>query len=368
MPKNYLPDLRYIPGPSQIYDTKTPVAKGYSMGSFFPGKRVSGFTQEELKSIHRHLMPQGEICRSIYQDQHLFGNHQLRITGAVYKPEATENNDANSVLGLKERGRVVSYKVRNKGTNSNSFWDIEATFAFAVHLVKFYNFEKLTLDWDTIENNPDTTSSLAVTVQMPQISEDYVAGRFTRTVVTTFNDELQGTGELIDFSSGEIQTVTADKLDTDGKIASSYIALGGSHAQRAQQAAGSPWTYFNVAPSSAFNTEYTTTIKNIKPGSTVALFIGADDEASSFSAQEIATEVSKILALAKVSGITPTIMLFPTGTTGDVVRKGDIRRAIKNAPRSGSQIIDLDDSEFVLAIDGRFLENASYASALGKLI
>lgn len=368
MPKNYLPDLRYIPGRSQIFDAKTPVAKGYSLGAFLYGHSVKDFTQEELRSIHRHLMPQGEICRSIYQDLHQFGNHQLRIVGAVYKPSATENNDANSTLGLKERGRVVSYKIRNKSTNSSSLWDIEATFAFAVHLVKFYNFEKLTLDWDTIENNPDASSSLAVTVQMPEISEDYVPGRFTRTVVTTFNDELQGTGELIDFSSGEIQTVTADKLGTDGKIASSYIVLGGSHARRAQQAAGSPWTYFNVAPSSAFNTEYTTIIKNVKPGSTVALFIGADDEASSFSAQEIATEVSKILALAKAGGVIPTIMLFPTGTTGDVIRKGDIRRAIKNAPRSGAQIIDLDDSEFVLAPDGRFLENASYVSALGKLL
>ena len=136
-------------------------------------------------------MPQAEIVRLVRENETEFRNHRLVVAEGFYTPDANENLVSGSINDLATEGRVVVYELYDENGNI----DAEKTFDLAVHIHDYTIFQKMILDYDTL--NPDGSLNTQIVMIMPSLDTN-LKGTFSKDVETQFNNNVQATDELVE--------------------------------------------------------------------------------------------------------------------------------------------------------------------------
>ena len=109
----------------------------------------------------------------------------------LYKKEAGETLDVDSLNFLASRGQVVVYELRDLTGNI----DVPKTFELAVYCKDYTNFDKMILDYDSY--NPDGSLNAQLIIQMPPCNPDWKM-RYRNDIETRYNNYTQTNGELVE--------------------------------------------------------------------------------------------------------------------------------------------------------------------------
>lgn len=359
----YLPDFWMTPDNDLEIGPYTPVSHGVKLSRFAKSVDLNSMTLADKKQICRNLLPNAEIVRHIGLDTELFRNCSLEVVEGIYAAGPTETITPNSLNDLKSKGRAIAYRVNWSGRPS-----VEKTYEFASWVNTYVkHFGKLYLDYD--QYDPDGTLSCQVIIEMPHMPEDYNP-QFNREIVTTFNNSIQSSSELIQFSLDDVPNVTLDVDDTS-TVAKGFFCIGDSHAARAARATGAPWGAFAREGLSSRDSSNLVAVNRLTRGSTVCVSLGETDITNStLSVSVVVDAIMDILVETVVLGHETSFMLLPIGNTANEERRKEFRSAMQGAIGSSSSfisIIDLGQSEFTLSRDGRHVTESSYIDALRRL-
>lgn len=359
----YLADLAYIPDNATSIVENTSLTPHIKLSRFTKGIDLNSISLSEKKDIVRNLLPNAEIMRHVSDDNELFRDCTLEVVEGIYRAGPEETITPNSLNDLKSKGRAVVYRVVRGGVV-----DLDKTFDFASWVNTYVkSFGKLYLDYD--QYDPDGSLSCQVIIEMPNIPSDYEC-RFNREIITTFNNNIQSTKELIQITEDTLPTTTL-ALDNTSTVAKGYYCIGDSHAVRAASSAGAPWGSFAGETYTARNRANFEVISRLTRGSTVCISLGEND--INFGATNISDVVGFVLVALNESlaaGHETSFLLLPVGNTSNEDRRKEFRTAMQAAINSTSgfiNIIDLEQPEFEISRDGRHVTNSSYITALRRL-
>ena len=365
MPRNYLPDLRFLP---ENYDTVTPATvlnDGVTVGSFLNGVTLDHITDlESRKQLVRNLLPHAQILKSINTNNKRFADHKLVVVEGLYKkaPEEqlTESEDNNNFLALTGRGVVYELR-RNKKT------DNDKTFELARYLQVYHKtYDKLILDYDTYNEGE---LNAQIIIQTPNIPSNYNV-KFKEISSTVFNNTTQAIGQLVEVT--EIpETKVQFPADTPDDVAG-YFTVGDLHARLLRVYGGDPWQSYARDGRLSRDQVILENLQKIRKGQVVVISSGFNDAVNSNDTPEsIAKRIAKTVATSKdVLGHVTTFLLFPITDKIAVRRSIAVRNAIISSLSSFNDVrlVDLNDSQFQLGNDGKSLTPESYISISTSLI
>ena len=217
--RKFIPDSKYDPngidprkGPFSI-NLKTLVAQGIPISTFLYGVGGGATTLnhidtfEERQQLARQLMLQAEVLKLARADEGRFVNHKLVVTEGVYKPlvvgdvyaakEKSESVSADSIPDKRSKGLVIVYELYDEQNRNQA----DVSYEFAAHLTdQLPFFEKITLDYDTMEPNPSNEEphiNTQIIVEMPEVDKMYqVTGPAKLNLETTYNNEVLSNSDL----------------------------------------------------------------------------------------------------------------------------------------------------------------------------
>ena len=364
MPKNYLPDLRFLSETLTTINSATSLSDGVSVGSFLKGVTLDHIPElADRKQLARNLLPHAQILKSIANNNKRFAEHKLVVVDGVYNPDIeeqiTENDDNTNFLA--KTGRAVVYELRrNKKT------DNDKTFELAKYLQVYHKtYDRLILDYDTyIEGELNAQ----IIIQTPNIPPNYDVA-FKGISETRFNNATQAIGQLIEITETP-ETKVEFPANTPDEV-SGYFTVGDLHARQIAVYGGDPWqTYARDGRLSRDNV-ILENIAKIRAGQVVVISSGYNDAiTSSESPASIAARVKKTVDLSRKYKHTVTFLLFPTTNKAPTNRLVGVRQAIMASLSSFNdvRIVDLNDSQYELGFDGSSLTPESYISISNLLI
>ena len=192
----FVPDAKYNTSqlntailPSTLLGPELPLARFF--GGFGDAGIFNTLTDEKKKTVARNLMPQAEIVRLVRENETEFRNHRLVVAEGFYTPDVNETLVSGSINDLATDGRVVVYELYDENGNI----DAEKTFDLAVHIHDYTIFQKMILDYDTL--NPDGSLNTQIVMIMPSLDTN-LKGTFSKDVETQFNNNVQATDELVE--------------------------------------------------------------------------------------------------------------------------------------------------------------------------
>ena len=192
----FVPDAKYNMSqlntailPSTLLGPELPLARFF--GGFGDQGIFNTLTEEKKKIVARNLMPQAEIIRLVRENETEFRNHRLVVAEGFYTPDDNENLVSGSINDLATNGQVVVYELYDENGNI----DHEKTFDLAVHIHDYAIFQKMILDYDTL--NPDGSLNTQIVMIMPNLDKD-LKGNFAKDVETQFNNNVQASDELVE--------------------------------------------------------------------------------------------------------------------------------------------------------------------------
>ena len=365
MPKNYLPDLRFLPENYDTITAATPLSDGVTIGSFLNGVTLDHITDiATRKQLARNLLPHAQILKSINTNNKRFADYKLVVIEGIYKkaPEEqlTESEDNNNFLALTGRGIVYELK-RNKKTDNNK------TFELARYLQVYHNtYDKLILDYDTYNEGE---LNAQIIIQTPEIPSNYNV-KFKKVSTTVFNNTPQVIGQLVEIT--EIpETKVQFPANTPDDV-TGYFTVGDLHARLVRVYGGDPWQSYARDGRLSRDQVILENLQKIRRGQVVVISSGYNDAVNSNDTPEsIANRVYKTVATSKNDlGHVTTFLLFPITDKIAVSRSRAVRNAIvsKLATFNDVRIVDLNDSQYELGNDGKSLTPESYISISTSLI
>ena len=364
MPKNYLPDLRFLPEGLTRVHSGTPLNDGITVGNFLKGTTLDHIPEvSDRIQIARNLLPQAQILKAIGENTKRFSNHKLVVIEGLYKADPEEQMteaDTNTNF-LATTGRSVVYELRRNDKTDN-----EKTFELARYLQVYHKiYDRLILDYDTYNEGE---LNVQIIIEMPVIPSNYNV-RFKGASETRFNNNVQAVGQLVEIT--EIPSTTVDfPANTPDEVAG-YFTIGDVHSRQLKIFGGNPWqSYANDSRTSRDET-IINNIKKIKSGEVVVISAGVNDALNSNDTPEqIGARVKKIVdASYKLSHVI-TFLLFKITDRTTTTRQVAIRQAIINelGVLNDIRIVDLNDSQYSFASDGVSLTKESYISISNILI
>ena len=189
-------DSKYNPDLQSDLSATTLLGPGVSIGNFLPNtaygvQKYSDLSHSSQLSIVRNLVPQVEMINSVNGRLNKFPNNRLAIVEGIYfQGEAEVASGYNS---LKEDGRSVVYALYDINGNI----DFENTYNLAVYWKEYFEYDEITLSYDTI--NPDGSLNANIIVTMPSISSSYDV-TFDKDINTYFNNSLAFANELVEIT------------------------------------------------------------------------------------------------------------------------------------------------------------------------
>lgn len=174
---------------------KTKLARGISISKFLGG-RGDPITMRHIKfkdrrAIARQLYLQAEAMKSIDTNEGKFKDHRLVVVEGLYKKQDGETLTAGSLNDLASKGRAVVYEL----VDAQGKTDIQKTFDLAIYLKDNLYYDKLILDYDTL--NPDKSLNAQIIIVMPEIDETYT-GVYSMKIETRFNNGVQSDKEFVE--------------------------------------------------------------------------------------------------------------------------------------------------------------------------
>jgi hypothetical protein len=364
MPKNYLPDLRFLPENYKTVTAATLLNDGISLGSFLNGITLDHIPSlSERQQLIRNLLPHAQILKVINNNNKKFAEHKLVVVEGVYNPDneeqITESDDNQNFLAKTGRGVVYELR-RNKKT------DNDKTFELAKYLQVYHpTFDKLILDYDTY-NEGELNAQLII--QTPEIPINYDI-RFKRVSQTNFNNTVQAIGQLVEITETPDTTVEFP-ADTPDQV-TGYFTVGDLHARLLRTYGGDPWQSYAVDSRTSRDVAILQNISKIKSGSIVVISFGYNDTINTNDPPEvIARRVYKAVAISLDRGHIVSFMLLPITNKAPVSRSNAVRNAIINelSRENNVRIIDLNNPQYTLGNDGQAMTPESYVSISNVLI
>ena len=173
--------------------SKTLIGPGISIGKFLGSDDPTNlnFIRDisVKKEIAKYLGIQALIIKNINTNNNKFKNVSAKISESIYRPGPEETITPDSINDLKLKGRAVVYNIVGNTGKSN----LNSLFELAVWWKDIINYEKLILDYDTIEG--DLKGRLIVI--LPEIDDNYEA-EFNRDIETHFNGNVFSSGEFVE--------------------------------------------------------------------------------------------------------------------------------------------------------------------------
>lgn len=364
MPKNYLPDLRFVPERLTTINAQTPLSDGVTVGSFLNGVTLDHITDlNERKQLVRNLLPHAEIVKSIRENDKRFSLHQLAVVEGIYKPapeeQITESEDNHNFLA--QTGRGIVYELRRNGQTDN-----DKTFELAKYLQVYHpTFDRLILDYDTYVEGE---LNAQIILQMPVIPPSYDV-RFRKVAETRFNNVVQATSQLIEITETPNTSIRfpAPLPDEVG----GYFTVGDIHARLLRTYGGDPWQSYAIDARTSRDVVVKENIRKIKTGEVVVISAGFNDAVTTNDTpQAIAERVRSIVNTSVARNHVITFMLFPISTQHERTRQVQVRQAIVSilGQINNIRIIDLNENQYTLGFDGVQLTRESYISISNLLI
>jgi hypothetical protein len=193
-----LADPRYNPNFKNESDIKSELrlTPGVTLSKFLgsysdptPLRRYTG----DKKQLARNLYLHAELLRSINNDNKLFKDVTVIVSEGVYLPRVGDASPAGDNL-LKNEGRLVVYQV----VDTKGEIDHDRTFDVAEFWKDYAHFDKLALEYDTLDVNGKLNSQIAVT--LPTVPESFDMS-FGYEVETLYNFNLLSSNELIEVTA-----------------------------------------------------------------------------------------------------------------------------------------------------------------------
>ena len=193
--KQMLPDPIFNVNFSTNILPGTKLARGIPISKFLGG-RGDPITMRHIKfkdrrAIARQLYLQAEAMKSIDTNEGKFKDHRLVVVEGLYKKQDNETLTAGSLNDLASKGRAVVYEL----VDAQGKTDIQKTFDLAVYLKDNLYYDKLILDYDTL--NPDKSLNAQIIIVMPEVDETYT-GVYSMKIETRFNNGVQSDKEFIE--------------------------------------------------------------------------------------------------------------------------------------------------------------------------
>jgi len=193
----FLVDPVYNPNflnPSEI-NASTKLGPGISIAKFLGsyGNRTSfnHITSASARlSITRQLYLHAELYRSINGNTDMFNDVRLIVSEGIYRAGPTEFLGGDNIK--KADGSTVVYQVIDRDGKVNH----ERTYEVAEYWKDYNFFEKLTLDYDTL--NPDGSLTSQIVVEMPTVLGASYDVNFNMFIDTVYNGRLLSVNELIE--------------------------------------------------------------------------------------------------------------------------------------------------------------------------
>ena len=175
---------------------KTKLGRGITVAKFCGGyadpATLEHITDDiDRLQIARNLYANAEFIRQAQEFLDKGNKHRLIVAEGLYKKEAGETLDVDSLNFLASRGQVVVYELRDLTGNI----DVPKTFELAVYCKDYTNFDKMILDYDSY--NPDGSLNAQLIIQMPPCNPDWKM-RYRNDIETRYNNYTQTNGELVE--------------------------------------------------------------------------------------------------------------------------------------------------------------------------
>lgn len=364
MPKNFLPDLQFLPDALEVIDAKTPLCQGVTLGQFTKNTGLDHIaTIEEKRQIARNLIPHALILRLIRNNTTKFARHTLVVVEGVYKasPEEqiTESDENHNWLASKGRGVVYELRTNNK-------IDLEKTVELVRYLEIYFKFyDKIQLDYDTINEGE---LNAQIVIQTPEIPTTYDVP-FKGASESVFNGTPQAQKQLV-----EVTQVPDTKITFPAPLpdeVTGYFTLGDIHARLIRVYGGSPWQSYAIDTRTSRDTVIKENIKKIKAREIVVISAGYNDTVSTNDTPEaIGERIKSIVATSVQLDHVITFLIFPITTKVAEERSVAVRNAIISSLNiySNVRLVDLNESQYQLGLDGQQLTKESYISISNMLI
>ena len=362
MAYKFLPDLRFLPDAATSITASTTIADGVPLGTFLKGVTLDHIPElADRQQIIRNLLPHAHIVKSIRESDKRFAKYKLVVVEGIYKKSAEEQLTAGGQKDLAQTGRSVVYELRRNGKT-----DLTKTVELAQYISIFYRtYDKITLDFDTYNQGE---LNAQIVIDTPLITNKYNP-TFALSAETLFNNTVQARNQLVEITEipNTSVTIPAPLPDT----VTGYFTVGDVHARLLQVYGGNPWQSFARDGRTTRDTAIIENINKVKADNVMVIAAGYNDAINTQETPDaIAGRVFDIVNASVKKNHTTTYMLFPiTNKTGEQ-RQIDIRNAIvsKLSTFTRLRIIDLNDNQYELDVNGETLTRESYNSISRVLV
>lgn len=194
----FVVDRNYDPNKLSSITAATKLSKGLPISRFLGGYGDAAnlnhiTTLSEKQQIARNLLPHALIINTFNLLDSFIG-YNLIVAEGLYKQYDGEIITSESILDYRKVGRAVVYEIYKTSTGKP---DAEKLFEFAEFLKDSFQYEELSLRYDTFDPRmSEKESQLAVI--MPEVPADY-SMKYQMKLSTYYNESLQSDEALVEF-------------------------------------------------------------------------------------------------------------------------------------------------------------------------
>ena len=244
--KRYSPDPKYDPNaldPTRgvnMITSKTLLAAAIPISTFLAGENGSGTlnhlaTFDERFRLASQLLLQTEVLKLGRNNEGRFKNHKVVVTEGTYAWTGDNEPTKGSIPDLRTNGQAITYELYDEQNRNN----IDVSYEFAAYLSDQLSvYEKITLDYDTIEPNPTENIpsekiNTQIIVTMPKINKDYkIEGRAGYKLETVWNGSVQSNSDLVEVTLDTVTDIISPVSHTDKGKGIIYTAADFSDSAR----------------------------------------------------------------------------------------------------------------------------------------
>jgi len=244
--KSYSPDPKYDPNaldPTRgvnMITSKTLLAAAIPISTFLAGENGSGTlnhlaTFDERFRLASQLLLQTEVLKLGRNNEGRFKNHKIVVTEGTYAWTGDNEPTKGSIPDLRTNGQAITYELYDEQNRNVT----DVSYEFAAYLSDQLSvYEKITLDYDTIEpnptkNKPEETINTQIIVTMPKIDKDYrikeLAGYKLETI---WNGSVQSNSDLVEVTLDTVEDIISPVSYTDKGKGIIYTAADFSDSAR----------------------------------------------------------------------------------------------------------------------------------------
>ena len=193
--KQMLPDPVYNVNFQTNILPSTKLTKGITIAKYLGGRgdpiTLRHIKPKDRRPIARQLYLQAEALKSIDDNEGKFKDYRMVVVEGLYKPGENEKLYEGSMNKLMSEGRAAVYEL----VNSEGVSDVQKTFDLAVYLKDNLYYDKLILDYDTLD--PSKELNAQIIIEMPKIDETFT-GVYSMKIETAFNFDILSDKEFIE--------------------------------------------------------------------------------------------------------------------------------------------------------------------------